>query len=425
MPNPVEQGLMRVLLTLAALVPIASAHVSHHAAPNVLVFREVRLFDGERTIDHANVVVRDGTVQAVGGAPDIHHATTVIEGRGRTLLPGLIDSHVHVADDAKSALGQTLALGVTTVLDMFSGGERLKTLKRVAAEDSSDVADVRTAGTGVTVPGGHPTQMGGPPIPTLGSASEAEAFVTARIAEGADYIKIIYDDLSSLGKPVPMLDRPTLDAVIAAAHRHGKLAIVHVLSEKQAREAIDVGADVLAHLFKGSAVSPSFGSFASKHRVAIIPTLSVICGHAEAQSLLADQELSVFIRQPWRRMLEMPRTSPASCGAEAAVEQLIAAGVPVLAGTDAPTPGTTYGASLHGELSLLVRSGLSPTQALAAATSVPARIFGLHDRGSVRPGSRADLLLVDGDPTRNILATRRIVGVWKRGIAVERTSQPN
>jgi imidazolonepropionase-like amidohydrolase len=80
---------------------------------------------------------------------------------------------------------------------------------------------------------------------------------------------------------------------------------------------------------------------------------------------------------------------------------------------------------VHGELSLLVRSGLSPSRALAAATSVPARIFRLNDRGSIRAGLRADLVLVEGDPTRDILATRRIVGVWKRGLAVERATRRN
>jgi imidazolonepropionase-like amidohydrolase len=99
---------------------------------------------------------------------------------------------------------------------------------------------------------------------------------------------------------------------------------------------------------------------------------------------------------------------------------LIRAKVPILAGSDAPTPGTTYGASLHGELALLVRAGLSQLQALAAATSVPAQIFRLPDRGRIRPGMRADLVLVEGDPSLNIDATRNINAVWKRGVRVQR-----
>ena len=103
-----------------------------------------------------------------------------------------------------------------------------------------------------------------------------------------------------------------------------------------------------------------------------------------------------------------------------AVRQLAAAGVPLLAGTDAPAPGLTYGASLHRELEHLVNAGLTPAAALAAATSASAKAFRLSDRGRVTPGMRADLLLVDGDPTKQIRDTRNIVAVWKRGVRVAR-----
>ena len=77
---------------------------------------------------------------------------------------------------------------------------------------------------------------------------------------------------------------------------------------------------------------------------------------------------------------------------------------------------------MHGELELLVKAGLSPTEALAAATSVPARIFHLNDRGRIAPGWRADLLLVGGDPTREITATRDIIAIWKDGLPVHRSA---
>jgi len=94
--------------------------------------------------------------------------------------------------------------------------------------------------------------------------------------------------------------------------------------------------------------------------------------------------------------------------------------VPILAGTDAPNPGTTFGASMHDELALLVSAGLTPSQALEAATSAPARAFSLSDRGRIAAGLRADLLLVDGDPTSDILATRHIAGVWHSGVRLDR-----
>lgn len=108
----------------------------------------------------------------------------------------------------------------------------------------------------------------------------------------------------------------------------------------------------------------------------------------------------------------------------AALRQLAAAGVPLLAGTDTGLPTAAlgvfgYGATLHGELQLLVEAGLSPPQALVAATSAPAQAFRLTDRGRIQPGMRADLVLVDGDPTQDIGDTRNLVTIWKRGARLE------
>ena len=106
--------------------------------------------------------------------------------------------------------------------------------------------------------------------------------------------------------------------------------------------------------------------------------------------------------------------------AEDNVRRLADAGVTLLAGMDAPNPGTVFGASLHRELELLVRCGISPAQALAAATAEPARVFGLADRGRVAAGQRADLVLVSGDPLTDITATRAIERIWRGGIACDR-----
>ena len=103
-----------------------------------------------------------------------------------------------------------------------------------------------------------------------------------------------------------------------------------------------------------------------------------------------------------------------------AIPALSAAHVPILAGTDVGNPGIAPGASLHGELEYLVEAGLTPQQALAGATSAPATVFHLADRGRIAPGARADLVLVKGDPAKDIKATRDILAIWKSGAAVDR-----
>jgi hypothetical protein len=164
----------------------------------------------------------------------------------------------------------------------------------------------------------------------------------------------------------------------------------------------------------------------------VIPTLTIISRFGAEESagendsgLGDDPELRLYLRSGERSQLaasfpKLPGSTSRFEHALSAVRALHAAGVPILAGTDAPNPGTTHGASLHEEMAMLVRAGLSPAEALAAATSVPADAFGLSDRGRIAPGLRADLVLVEGDPTREITATRAIRGVWKAGHAVER-----
>ena len=182
----------------------------------------------------------------------------------------------------------------------------------------------------------------------------------------------------------------------------------------------------------GRTIGPTtknFGRACAVHQMFVIGTLTILdtASGPSGASLTTDAHLAPYLtthalaslknspayyfRPPHRLTLEH---------ADAALRQLMAARVPVLAGTDAPTPGTWYGASIHRELELLVRGGMRPTQALAAATSVPARVFQLADRGRIAPGLRADLLLVEGDPTREIRATRAIAAVWKAGERVNR-----
>jgi imidazolonepropionase-like amidohydrolase len=264
---------------------------------------------------------------------------------------------------------------------------------------------------------------GGPPFPTLTAPGEADAFVAARMAEGSDFLKIIYDDVERFGRKLPTLDEATVAALATAAHARGRIAVAHIGNEQYARSAITAGVDGLAHLFEGTTVSADFGQFAAAHGVFVIPTLSVLyaaCGMPDGPGFLKEPETMKRVQPRFRTFLEMPMAqSNLRCvAAPQAVRQLAAARVPLLAGTDAPASGTTYGASLHKELEHLVNAGLTPTAALAAATSATAKAFRMTDRGRISAGMRADLLLVDGDPSKQIRATRNIVAIWKRGVRV-------
>jgi imidazolonepropionase-like amidohydrolase len=386
----------------------------------------VRVFDGKRVIDNSDVWVEAGKIKEVGKQLKVGSNCQFVDGTGATVLPGLIDAHTHCWGDA---LKDAIVFGVTTELDMFTDIKYVQQFKQREAEGkNTNMADIRSAGTLATVRGGHGTEYG-VAIPTLSTPAEARGWVNARIQEGSDYIKIVYDDCREYGIERPTLTKETMKALIDAAHEQGKLAVVHIGTQQQARDAINAGANGLAHLFPDSAPTPDFAAFVAAHHVFVVPTLTVlegVSGRPSGESLTTDSRLEPFLTTANIDNLRkaFPRfTVPLDEKyAEQTVRELKAAGVPILAGTDAPNPGTAHGASLHRELELLVRSGMSPVEALASATAVPATIFHLDDRGEVAEGKRADLLLVKGNPTHDITATRNISVIWKAGVRVDRES---
>jgi imidazolonepropionase-like amidohydrolase len=397
-----------------------------HEALKPVVIKDARIFDGEKILARATVVIKDGKIAAVGENIPVPPDAEVIAGEGKTLLPGLVDAHVHVWDTAQ--LRQSLIFGVTAVVDMFTTNlTALKESQKARqGQGDSDLAYFISPGNCVTAPGGHGTQYG-PGIPTITGPEQAQEFVDARIAEGSDFIKIMLDDGTVYGMPRPTISNETMAAVIRAAHLRNKLAVIHAATLQNCIDALNAGVDGLAHLYFNNASNPDFGRLAARKKAFVIPTFSVLqtlAGMHEAAVLTKDALISPYLKsfdgQNLDRNYPFKGNEANYRAAESALSQLKEAGVPILAGTDAPNPGTTFGASLHRELELLVRAGLTPVEALRAATSVPATKFSLEGRGRIKPGMIADLVLVKGDPTQNITATRDIMFVWKEGRPVDR-----
>ncbi|MFH8788948.1 amidohydrolase family protein [Streptomyces roseoverticillatus] len=392
------------------------------------VFRNAKVFDGHRVRSDDTVVVHEGRIESVGRGLPAPAGSDVVECDGGTLLPGLIDAHTHIVGPA---LRQALVWGVTTELDMANFPEPMAAAKK--EQDGplgSRVADLRSAGCAATVPGGHGSERF-PHIPTLTEPEEAPGFVDARIAEGSDYIKIHYDDGQLAGRleetELPVIRKETMAAVIAAARERGMLTLVHTGTVRAALDAVESGAHGLAHLLVDHAPGREFGEVLARHGAFAVPTLSMIellSGSSELGALAEDPDVAVHLAAEERELLGRHRAGTARrlpvdlSAAMAAVRSAHAAGVPLLAGTDAVM--WLHGIGLHRELELLVRAGLTPGEALTAATATPAALFSLSDRGRIAPGLRADLLLVGGDPTADIRASRAVRGVWKRGIGVER-----
>lgn len=380
-----------------------------------LLIENVRIFDG-RSLHSSSQVLIDGA-NIVSLNPDAQQLAGVqrLDAQGKTLLPGLIDAHVHAFQ------GQDLPLlfGVTSQIDMFSDVRLMQQFHQQRAHDLRH-ADIFSAGTLATAPGGHGTEYG-LTIPTLTQPDQAEAWVAARVAEGSHFIKIVIESHGSFKS----LDAATVAALVKAAHRQQKLAVAHIGTLQEARLALQAGVDGLVHLFLGKPLSETevaeFVALCQQHRAFVIPTFSVLHSMAgiPANALLAQTELTRFLNHRELASLRQTFSKQTHDDLLGAARQtslaLQKAGVTLLAGTDAGNPGTQYGISMHHELAQLVAAGLSPAQALQAATANVAERFGLSDRGRIAAGLRADMMLVEGRPDQNISDTLRIVKVWKAG----------
>ena len=405
-----------------------------------------RVFDGTHDLGRAVVTIDAGRIVSVSEQPP--PGAEVIDAPGATLLPGLIDAHVHTDEDC---LALALRFGVTTELEMQGANTAHD---RGHLSDNDQIADVRSAGFGLTPPGGHPEELfpkdahphlgeregGGPPRggagrprvdplirPQVRTAAEAVDYVRQLANAGSDYIKFMVDDGTVEGHPgLPMLSVEALTAGIAQAHRLGKLTVAHALTIDATRMCIDAGIDGLAHLFMDQPHTPDVIDAIAQSGAFVIAcvTLNASMIGITGAALADDPRVASRLPPAWDNTLRSSFNHyPQGQLSDvlASLHALHAAGVDLLVGTDVSQPlpflgGLAHGASVHQEMQYFVAAGLSPAAALTAATATTARRFGLTDRGTIAHGQRADLLLVDGDPTTTITDTLNIRDVWRRGV---------
>lgn len=342
-----------------------------------------RVFDGTSIGQPMRVVIDDDHI----GTDPV--GAEVLDAHGATLLPGLIDAHIHLVNDDE--LATLRDHGVTTGLVMASWP-----VEQIASRRGRPgMTDLRTSELPAIGAGGNHAKLPGFPTEQaiITSPEQARAFVANRVAEGADYIKVVTERPGTNN-----IDQPTLNALVEAAHAHGKIVVAHAVDTGAYQMALDAGVDVLTHAPLDHALDEATAARMAQEGRIVVPTLTMMKGVCARASLPGVDYTSAL----------------------ASVTAMYRAGVPVLAGTDANSghgPARIgHGISLHDELELLVEAGLTTVDALRAATSLPARYFNLDDRGAIRPGLRADLVLVDGDPLADITVTRKIQRVWCGGV---------
>jgi imidazolonepropionase-like amidohydrolase len=306
---------------------------------------------------------------------------------------------------------------------------------RSVARVATDMADLRSAG--FLASARRPADSDRPIVSTV---EEATQFVATRHSEGADYLKLQLNGVRSATRGERNLDLAMAKALVDGAHAKGMLAVAHIETLDDVAVALSAGVDGLAHAWRrDGASSPEIARRIAERGVFVSATLSIPDGNLDGRaSLLADPRFQSVLSGALKEQLSRsvvsrvtgampdPDEMRASFAvALAAVRSLHEAGAQLLIGTDAANgQPAAHGISVHRELELFVRAGLSPTEALRAATFNAANAFRLTDRGRIATGRKADLVLVRGDPTSDVTATRDILRVWRDGVEFDRTLAP-
>ncbi len=429
-----------------------------------------RIFVGEgKVIETGSVLVKKGKIEAVfeGSAPSADSLkATLIEASGKTLLPGLIDIHVHLGAPAgiyasqqdylpdklmPRALAACLYSGVTTVKSVGDALDNSLKLRASIASGERLGASLFTCGPMFTTEGGHGTEFfeGMPEaMKTMAlaqwvrlpkSQEEARQQVRELKSAGVDGIKGILE-AGLAGQLFNRLDFATLQAAVGEARNQGLPVVVHTGNSQDIADALKARANGVEHGSARDRIPNELLAQMAKAGVAYDPTLAV----AEAFSVLGSgaerllnhslvrQVVSATLIETTRKGLRSDRMmalrvrlKPFGAGLEQGKENLRRAhqaGVLLVAGSDAGNLLVFHGPALHRELQLWVSAGIPPAAALQAATYNAARLLHAEAHvGSIQKGRDADLLLVDGNPLEDITATERISQVIYKGERINRS----
>src|SRR5882757_8302820 len=408
------------------------------------------------------VIIAGNRIKAVGPAATtkVPRGATRIDGTGKWVVPGLIDSHVHffqsgnlyTRPDAadfnawmpyakevernKARLPATfkvwLASGVTSVVDI--GGPFWNFEMRDAALNSPAAPRVAVAGPLISMVDRAKLDLGDPPIIKITSADAARALVRRELERKPDFIKVWFihqkgDDLAA--------QEAIVKAAGDAAHAGGARLAVHATELIVAKASLRAGADFLVHSVEDGPVDEEFLALAKKNRALYCPTLFVILGYryalsntwqpteterrrADPQILAAMNDLQRIPKEmlPERVTKAMNQPAPPKPSAVALqnLRKVWDAGIPVVMGTDAGNIGTLHGPSVFREMEIMSQAGLTPLQVLRSATSNGAKAMGMErEIGTLAPGKLADLVILDADPLADVMNLAKIHRVIKDG----------
>jgi imidazolonepropionase-like amidohydrolase len=438
-----------LILLLAALAVAcgrtAPAPASEESSPDLLVFRNFTLIDGtdQAPVSGAGMIVDAGRITWVGPAAELQppEGATARDLGGAFVIPGLINLHGHVGNTVdlkqdrsfhtKESIEKDLqtyaAYGVTTVLSMGTDQDTIFEVRDEQHDGRPSMARVYTAGQGLVFEGGYGGLTGvNEPVST---PDEAEAAVRTQADKQVDVIKLWLDsELGTMPKMPPAISQ----RIIETAHRRNLRAVAHVFYLEDAKRLVNQGIDALVHSVRDRPVDQALidGMLANNvwQAAATLSREASMFAYGSTPAFASDPFFTRAVSAASLELIKSPeRQKTIASGphfkeypafletAKANLKRLADAGVPYGFGTDAGPPGRFPGYFEHWELQLMVEAGLTPQQALSAATQRAAEFLYASELGTLEAGKWADMIVLDADPLADIRNSRTIRTVYVAG----------
>ena len=419
---------MKIRLILAGLVCLSIGFGQTKA------FVGARIIDGsgKPAIEKATIVVRDGRIEAVGASVKPPAGAQVLNVAGKTIIPGLINAHGHVADtqglrtgaelytkeNCLRQLGVYSRYGVTTVFSL--GGDKEDAFRLRDEQDTPKLSRSRIYVGGTIITGNTP--------------EETRKMVDQVALTKPDIIKVRVDDNLGATRKMPA---PAYDALIDEAHKKGFRVAVHLYYLDDAKGVLKAGADYIAHSIRDREVDDEVIGLLKARNVFVCPTLTREVSTFVYESTPKFFSDPFFLREVDKQVIDQlndPKRQQAMHDSKSAqtykaqlevasrnLKKLSDAGVGIAMGTDTGPPARFQGYFEHMELEMMTKAGLTPMQALVSATGDAAKLMKLSGKvGTLQQGAWADMLVLASNPLDDIRNTKSIESVWIAGNQVQR-----
>ncbi len=388
--------------------------ISAFGADGPKAFTGARVIDGtgKAAVENATIVVRNGRIEAVGRGVRVPDGAERIDLSGKTVIPGLINAHGHVAN--LDQLGLYARYGVTTVFSL--GGDREVELrdKTRAEQGTPSLTHARLFIAG--------------PIPTSRTAEEGRKAVEGLAAAKVDVVKMRIDDQLGRGQKMPA---EAYTAIIQEAHKRGMRVAIHIVTLADAKAVLKLGADIIAHSVRDQEIDAETIALMKKAGTFYIPTFLrevSTFAYADKPSWLSDPFLTRDGNKAEMARAADPAFQESMRGSADAkwyrehlplamrnMKKVFDAGVPVAMGTDTGPPQRFQGYFEHLELEYMVNAGLTPMQTIVAATATAAKAIGVKDVGTIEVGKWGDFVVLGANPLEDIRNTRKMESAWVAG----------